>query len=75
MFGRKATSGTRKPEKTYDKENQEPVLRCSICTGEKTAGFRDLKSGKFTEVTLIRTDEELLGFMEEYGLETIRKIY
>lgn len=71
MFGKKTARG--KP--LYDKENSEPVLRCSICTGERTAGFRDLHSGKFTEVMLIRNDEELREFMESCGAESIKKIY
>ena len=28
---------------SYDKEKQIPVLRCSICTGEQVAGFKDLQ--------------------------------
>lgn len=32
----------KKPEKrSYDKENKKAVLRCSICTGEQAAGFKD----------------------------------
>jgi hypothetical protein len=34
----------------YDKEKLKPVIRSSICTGEKVAGFKDLQTGKFTEV-------------------------
>lgn len=74
MFGKKlAPYGSQR--KSYDKENLEPVLRCSICTGERTAGFRDIKSGKFTDAVLISSDEELRAFMEEYGLDSIKKIY
>ena len=36
----------------YDKEHFQPVIRISICTGEKVAGFKDLEGGKFTEVML-----------------------
>lgn len=74
MFGKKFSSYGRQ-RKSYDKENLEPVLRCSICTGERTAGFRDIKSGKFTDAVLISSDEELRAFMEEYGLDSIKKIY
>lgn len=28
---------------SYDKENKKPVIRCSICTGEQVAGFKDIK--------------------------------
>lgn len=74
MFGKKQT-GSPRPVKKYDAENSEPVIRCSICTGERTAGFRDLRSGKFTDVMLIKNDADLRSFMEEYGLESIKKIY
>ena len=40
----------------------------SICTGEKTAGFQDRKTGRFEEVMLIRSDADLQAFMEEYGI-------
>ena len=65
----------RKQTKTYDKETQVPVLRCSICTGEQVAGFRDKKTGKFIDVTLIQNDAELKKFMKEYGVEKIDKEY
>ena len=39
--------------RTYDRETQKPVIRASICTGEKAAGFQDLRTGKFTEVMLL----------------------
>ena len=59
----------------FDREALEPVLRCSICTGEQAAGFRDKKTGKFQEVRLIRSPQELEEFLEEYGLEDIRREY
>ena len=65
----------RKQTNTYDKETQVPVLRCSICTGEQVAGFRDKKTGKFIDVTLIQNDAELKKFMKEYGVEKIDKEY
>ena len=40
--------------KTYDKETSRPVLKCSICNGEQVAGFKDIHTGKFEEVMLIR---------------------
>ena len=44
-----------KHEKQYDSNYEEPVIRCSICTGEQVAGFLNLSTGKFEEVMLIRT--------------------
>ncbi|MCI7323103.1 MAG: aspartate dehydrogenase [Lachnospiraceae bacterium] len=70
MFGRK------KPQKkTYDKVNQKPVLHCSICTGEQVAGFKDIHTGKFEDVMLIRNEGDLKKFMEMYDIETITKEY
>ncbi|MBQ9232869.1 MAG: aspartate dehydrogenase [Lachnospiraceae bacterium] len=71
MIFKKSDSKT----KTYDKENQIPVLRCSICTGEQVAGFKDIHTGKFNDVTLIRNDSELKRFMKEYGISDITKEY
>ena len=54
--------------RTYDKENQKPVIRSSICTGEQVAGFQDIRTGKFTEVMLIRTSGDLEEFRRLYGI-------
>ena len=52
-----------KHEKQYDSNYEEPVIRCSICTGEQVAG-------------LIRTSQDLENFQNEYGITgTIKKIY
>ena len=54
--------------RTYDKESQKPVIHSSICTGEKVAGFQDIRTGKFTEVMLIRPSEDLEEFRRLYGI-------
>lgn len=63
------------PDVLFDPMRQKAVLRCSICTGEQVAGFKDLESGRIREVTLIRNDEELQAFMQHYGISEIEKIY
>ncbi len=64
-----------KHEKQYDSSYEEPVIRCSICTGEQVAGFLNLDTGKFEEVMLIRTSQDLENFQNEYGITgTIKKI-
>lgn len=64
------------PRKTYDKEKEIPVLRCSICTGEQVACFKDIATGKLREVMLIRGEEDLAAFRREYGIEEdIQKVY
>lgn len=51
----------------FDRTGKLPALRSSICTGEQVAGFKDEKTGKFTEVMLIRSEADLEEFLEQYG--------
>ena len=45
----------KKPQRPkYDKTNKKAVLKCSICTGEQVAGFKDIYTGHFDEIMLIR---------------------
>lgn len=67
--------GKKKTKKTYDKGNQRPVLKCSICNGEQVAGFKDIHTGKFEEIMLIRNQADLNTFLEMYDLEEIEKEY
>lgn len=59
----------------YDPETQYPVIRSSICTGEKVAGFKNRKDGHFTEVMLIKNSEDERLFKEMYGLDTVKVEY
>lgn len=52
----------------YDAEKLTPVIRSSICTGEKTAGFREKETGKFRDVMLIRDEADLEAFRKQYGI-------
>ncbi len=52
----------------YDKEKEVPMIRASICSGEKVAGFRRISDGHFTSVKLIRDEKDLDDFREEYGI-------
>ena len=56
-------------KKTYDQNNQKPVIKASICNGEQVAGFKDIHTGKFEEVMLIRRAEDLETFKTMYGIE------
>jgi len=60
---------------SFDAETQKPILRCSICTGEQVAGFKNLKTGKFEEVMLIKNEKDLTEFMNRYGIREISKEY
>ena len=63
MFGRKKQTAPR-----YDRTGKTPVIRASICTGEKVAGYKDA-AGRFVEVALIRSDADLARFLADYGFE------
>lgn len=67
----------RKPkyEIEFDPETQYAVIRSSICTGEKVAGFKNKKDGHFTEVMVIRSSEDERRFKAIYGIETVRVEY
>ena len=62
LFGRK------RKKCAYDLENLRPVIRSSICTGEQVAGFRDIHTGKFSEVMLIRNGGDLQEFLDTYDI-------
>ena len=63
MFGRRKQAGPR-----FDRTGKEPVIRASICTGEKVAGYKD-DEGRFVEDRLIRDDADLEQFLKDYGFE------
>ncbi|MCM1467138.1 MAG: hypothetical protein NC086_03240 [Alistipes sp.] len=52
----------------YDKSVQKPVIRSSICTGEQVAGFKDIETGKFTEVMVIRSEKDMSEFLKRYDI-------
>ncbi len=60
------------PEGSY-----EPVIRCSICTGEQVLCARNRNTGRLTEIMLIRSPEELQGFCAQNNIsaEDIEKVY
>jgi hypothetical protein len=53
---------------TYDKERLYPAIRSSICTGEKVAGFKNIETGSFTEITLVTSDKDIEDFKNRYGI-------
>ena len=74
MFGRRKKED-RWPD--YPTENFEPVIRCSICTGEQVACMRERQSGRLHELMLIRDAEDLAAFCRRTGVnaDAIRRIY
>ena len=71
MFKRKSAAHIQH----YDKETYKPILKCSICNGEQVAGFRNLQTGKFEEIMLVRNAADLREFMERYGVSDVPKEY
>ena len=64
------------PEKIpFDPSAQRAVIRASICTGEQVAGFRDLATGHFTEVAVLKSEADKEAFMKAYGLTDIKTEY
>ncbi len=62
-------------KKEYDRASQKPVLRCSICTGEQVAGFKNIHTGQWEEVMLIKNEEDLETFKRMYDLKEVAKEY
>lgn len=63
-------------KKTYDKTTKKPVIKASICNGEQVAGFKDLSTGAFEEVMIIKNPDDLSVFKELYSItDDIEKIY
>lgn len=59
----------------FDPQTQYAVIRSSICTGEKVAGFKNIENGHFTEVMLIQSEADEQQFKKTYHLETVKKEY
>ncbi|MBR1455755.1 MAG: aspartate dehydrogenase [Oscillospiraceae bacterium] len=62
---------------SWPPEEYEPVLRCSICTGEQVACMRERSTGRLHEVMLIRSPSDLEAFCSSCGADakTLRKVY
>lgn len=70
MFGKKTE------QKTYDPAEKEPMIRASICNNEQVAGFKNLQTGAFEEIMLIRNESDLDSFRKQYGITgKITKFY
>lgn len=59
----------KKTKLQYDDRIQKPVIKASICNGEQVAGFKDIHTGKFEEVMLIRNSEDLDKFKAMYDIQ------
>ena len=71
LFSRKKETPPQFPPERF-----EPVLRCSICTGEQVACMRERETGKLREIMLIRSEADLESFRRTYGVSgEIRRVY
>lgn len=63
--------------KDFPPDRFEPVIRASICTGEKTACMRERESGRLHEVMLIHTEAEMDAFCRSAGVqkESVKTVY
>lgn len=59
----------------FDRDRQYAVLKCSICTGEQIAGFKDKTNGHFTEVMVIQSAKDLEYFKKLYQIAELPKEY
>ncbi len=66
MFGKKT--------RTYSSDEWEPVIRASICTGEKVAGFRNRHTGVFEDIMLIKSPSDIDSFRSKYEISGDTKI-
>lgn len=71
----KTRSVSRFAVEPYDPKTQKAVIRSSICTGEKVAGFKSKKDGHFTEVMLIRNQKDEEEFKELYKVDALTVEY
>ena len=72
LFGRRKK---KEPTAHFDPETQYAVIRSSICTGEKVAGFKNRTDGHFTEVRLIRSPADEKEFKETYRVDSLKVEY
>ena len=72
LFGRK-----KKDLPTIDLNRYEPVLRCSICSGEQVLCIRDRVSSDVHELMLVQSPAELEEVCEANGIDadSVKKIY
>lgn len=71
LFGRKKEETPVK----YDRANWAPVIRRSICTGEREGGLRNVHTGQFRSECCIRTQKDLEAFQRRYGVDHLPEIY
>ncbi len=59
----------------YNPAEKVPIIKCSICNREQVAGLKDLRTGKFEEIMMIRDAADLRDFEDMCGVRDIKKEY
>ena len=67
-FFKKKQSPT--PTQSYDRENEKPIIKASICNGKQIAGLKNVYTGKMREIMLIKSPADLEYFKSMYGIES-----
>lgn len=66
----------KKQPKSYNASIKQPIIRASICNGEQVAGFKNIWTGEFEKIMLIRNDGDLDKFRKMYRIAgEIKKVY
>ena len=55
-------SSKKKEYPKMPKGHFDPVIRCSICTGEQVICAKERKTGEMHEMMLVRTPSDIEGF-------------
>ncbi|MCR5590917.1 MAG: aspartate dehydrogenase [Lachnospiraceae bacterium] len=66
----------KKTPESYDSTCKKPIIKACTCNSDQVAGFRDLKSGAFEEIMMIRNADDLEEFRKRFGITgDIEKVY
>ena len=71
----KKKKNTSLPQIEYNPETMQAILKCNTCNPERVVGFKDLRTGEFTEIANIRSDIDLQEFKRTYGVTEISEVY
>ena len=65
----------KKETKKLDLTGRTPQIRCSICTGEQTGGYRDNKTGEFVEGMKLSSESDFEEFFRMCGTDAVERVY
>ena len=59
----------------YDPLTHKAILKCNTCNRDKVFGFKDVRTGEFFEIAMIKNDLELESYMKEFGIDHVERKY